>query len=102
MLKQRAQRRIAAREIKLQEKQQKAAERDEALLARAAEKQLRTDIQLARKGKARSLEAPAPPAHVIEDLEVDVEDLSVIEGGVEASGPSTRTRRVRLPQRYRT
>lgn len=101
ILAEKARMRLEAKELKLQEQGQQAMKRQEAQVARAAKKQLKADIQMAKKGKARSLEAPASPPYVIEEPENDVEDLSVSEGVVAASGSSTRTRQIQLPERYR-
>jgi hypothetical protein len=81
--------------------QAKVADRDEIRLARAAEKQLRQDIQLSQKGNQRRGKAPAPPPGVSKDLTAVDAGISSILDVVPTSAPTTRTRNVRLPERYR-
>ncbi|KAF1962505.1 nucleotide-diphospho-sugar transferase [Byssothecium circinans] len=80
MLEERRRIRVAAKELRIQQQQKKAAERKEAQIARAAEKQLRQDIQLSKKRSIRSKKVPAPPPDVIEEPEVlDVDVASIRE-----------------------
>ncbi|KAF1948508.1 hypothetical protein CC80DRAFT_556263 [Byssothecium circinans] len=100
MLEERRRIRVAAKELRIQQQQKKAAERKEAQIARAAEKQLRQDIQLSKKRSIRSKKVPAPPPDVIEEPEVLDVDVASIVDKVSASGRATRTRKIQLPTRY--
>ena len=76
----------------------KAAKREETRIAQAAEK----DIQLSKKGNKRRVEAPIPPIDEIQGVDVVDVDASPIIDEVPSSSAATRTRSIRLPQRYRT
>jgi hypothetical protein len=98
MLEERKQQRQIAKEIRLQEQREKAEKREEKRIARQAEQQLQKDIKLSKKGKQKAPLAPPQSSYEIEVI--DTTQLSV-QGGVPAAELSTRTRSVRLPQRYR-
>ena len=101
MLEERRRTRLAAKELRIQQQQKKVAEREETQIARAAEKQLRQDIQLSKRGNRRSRKPPPPTIDVAEEPKAVVADLQSIADEVPVSGPATRTRNIRLPQRYR-
>ncbi|KAF1951052.1 hypothetical protein CC80DRAFT_509182 [Byssothecium circinans] len=101
MLEERARLRLVAKEIRLQQQQAKAREREETRIAKQVEKQLRQDLQASKKGNRRSAKTPllptAPPTapKAVEVVEMPTEDVG-------SSVPrETRTRKVQLPQRYR-
>ncbi|KAF1979614.1 hypothetical protein BU23DRAFT_563020 [Bimuria novae-zelandiae CBS 107.79] len=100
MLEERRHMRLAAKELRIQQQQKKAAERKEAQIVRAAEKQLRQDKQLSKTRAVRSKKVPAPPLDVVEEPEVVDVDVASIVDEVPASGPATRTRNIRLPYYY--
>ncbi|KAF2271839.1 HET-domain-containing protein [Westerdykella ornata] len=72
MLEERCHMRLAAKELRIQQYQKKkTAERKEAQIARAAEKQLRQDIQLSKTRAVHSKKLAAPPPDVVKEPKVD-------------------------------
>ncbi|KAF2735180.1 hypothetical protein EJ04DRAFT_511891 [Polyplosphaeria fusca] len=98
-----AERRQKAAELKQRRRQQKqdeALQREERRLSRAANQQLKGDLQATSKGKARKQKPIKSCTNDIADQTAGVEAPKAVQVEGVALPKATRTRTVRPPQRY--
>ncbi|KAF2272784.1 uncharacterized protein EI97DRAFT_200845, partial [Westerdykella ornata] len=97
LLEERRRERAAAKAERAREREQKAIEAQEVCQARAIEKQLREELKASQKGNRKSLK---PTRSSTKDIEHVQPEILPVEDGVPNLGPSTRTRKICLPQRF--
>jgi hypothetical protein len=87
--------RAAAKEERQLKQQQKAAEKEEQRIARAAQKQLRDDLKSLKQGSLKSLKASQASETIVVDDEEPVDEV------VPIISTSSRGRNINLPKRFR-
>ncbi|KAF2729835.1 hypothetical protein EJ04DRAFT_58533 [Polyplosphaeria fusca] len=100
MLEQRHQEASTAKQRRLELKEEKAAQREENWIARAADRQLKKDIKMAKKGKMPVQEPTLPPIGSAAGQAAGVDKQDAVEVTSVALPKATRTRKVQLPERY--
>ena len=96
MLEERKRMRSTAKEIRLQQQQEKQRQKEEAKIAKQANQQLQSEIKSIKKGKKKG---PSPPPSTTKDVNVE---QSVVEVARVLPAQNRWGRQINLPMRYRS